>query len=154
MKRYGKLIFFHIVVFFLVVALTVWADSRAEAGSAVSVRMESPTLPVVFAQSGDLAVNPLRGYVQEMRQAFVHAPVTPLSEDLSLLFQVRAAGGVKGASYRIWSEDMSRLVEEGTAQKEEDAEGLRLLCCLQNLYQTGSTYRMALTLDLGEKSAV
>lgn len=115
--------------------------------------MGEAELPVLFAESGGIRINPMHGYTQDMGNKTARDCLTVLPEDRKLsLSALEMNGKVVSVQYEIRSLDLSKLIENGTVKDiTEDGEKTRIEIPIQNLIEKDREYLLRLSLDLGEK---
>ena len=87
---------------------------------------ETPTLPVAFIRIGDISVNRMFGYLQEMDGTTMRDSLTPLNTDRELTLQINPYGRkINSITYEVTSVDKSELVENAKIKSLEDNGSLK-----------------------------
>lgn len=120
--------------------------------SAVYSNMEEPTLPVVYAVCGDLEINPMKGYYQEMGTEAADT-VSPLPSDRKLEIRIDCYGKtVTGIRYEIHNLSKTHFIEKtGVEDFRTLGKEVRAVLPIQNLIEKDTQYLLKITLNLGER---
>lgn len=87
---------------------------------------ETPTLPVAYMKIGEVSVNRMFGYRQEMDVATMRDSLTPLTTDRELTIQINPYGNkINSVTYEVTSADGSELVENAKIKSLEDNGSLK-----------------------------
>ena len=114
--------------------------------------MADATLPLVSLYIGDMEINELRGYTQEMDGVFMRDAVTPIGEERILPIRIRVYDTkVDGISYEIRSLDMDRLVSDNVVENyKEEKNQITADLAIQNLLEENEEYLLILKLVSGK----
>lgn len=86
----------------------------------------TPALPTAYIRLGDMSVNRMFGYRQEMDGTTMRGSLTPLSTDRELTFQINPHGKkIHSVTYEVTSADGGELVENAKIKSLEDKESLK-----------------------------
>lgn len=120
--------------------------------SAVYSTMEEPGFPVVYIICGDLEINPLKGYVQEMGSDAAET-VSPLPSDRKLQIHIKKYNNsVAELSYEIRNLSLDHFIERTTVNDfTETKTDANTTLPIQNLIEKDTEYLLKITLDTGEK---
>jgi len=120
--------------------------------SAVYSNMEEPTLPVVYAVCGDLEINPMKGYCQEMGTEAADT-VSPLPSDRKLEIRIDRYGKtVTGIRYEIHNLSLTHFIEKTEVEDiRTSGKEVRATLPIQNLIEKDTQYLLKITLNLGER---
>jgi len=120
--------------------------------SAVYSTMEEPTLPVIYVVCGDMEINPMKGYYQEMGNEAADT-VSPLPEDRKLEIRIDRYGkNITGVRYEIHNLSMSHFIEKTEVEDiRTGGDDVHAVLPIQNLIEKNTQYLLEITLDLGER---
>ncbi len=123
------------------------ADTRA---------MSSPTLPVMYMEVDDTAVNRLYGYRQEVDGTTLRDTITPLDTDRELAFSLEAYGNkVLQVEYEVTSLVDGSLVENARVKNVTEEEG-RYTASFQlgTPIRLNQEYLLTFSVDIGEEAPI
>ncbi len=87
--------------------------------------LNGPTLPVMYMNVEGTRVNPLCGYVDEIKAETLRDSLTPMGSDRSLVFELKTYDNkVKGVDYEVTSLMDGSLVENGKIKNIKEEEGI------------------------------
>jgi len=120
--------------------------------SAVYSTMEEPSLPVIYVCCGDLEINPLKGYCQEMGSDAAQT-VSPLPADRKLQIHIRKYNNsIAEVNYEIRSLNLDHFIERTTVSDMQETKAEAILTLpIQNLIDKDTEYLLKIMLDTGER---
>lgn len=129
------------------------ARNTMEKELTVYTAMEEPSLPVVYTRMGDMEINCLRGYMQDMGNQAARDSISVLPENRELNLRIHDYGStITGISYEIRNLSMERLVERTEVEEWSTGDGsVDVILPIQNLLARNKTYLLTLTVTTGEK---
>lgn len=115
--------------------------------------MDSASLPVMQFVYGDMLLNELHGYTQEMDMLSMRDGLLPLNEARQLRLEITTYGNkIENLSYKIRSMDSARLlVEVENAEFIPSEDVVDAVIQLPSLFEDNVEYNMEITLDIGEQ---
>ena len=143
-----------VTVFF--VALIFFNLITKQSSEDMTTTMARATMPVMYFQEGDVNINEMHGYAQEMNAAMVRDSITPVGDDRNLTLLVDSYGqDVQELSYEIRSLDKTRLVANGdlTDALSKDGRKYTVTFQVQNLLEKYTEYLLILHLTTEEQDA-
>lgn len=143
-----------VTVFF--VALIFFNLITKQSSEDMTTTMAQATMPVMYFQDGDVNINEMHGYAQEMNAAMVRDSITPVGSDRNLNLMVDSYGqDVQELSYEIRSLDKTRLVANGdlTDALSKDGRKYNVTFQVQNLLEKNTEYLLILHLTTEEQDA-
>lgn len=122
-----------------------------EEGSA----MNAASLPVLCASFGDMLINPLYGYAEEMDAAALAESVYPFTDAFTMNVSLLDGGALpKSVSWEVRDEADGRLIERGnTASFGGSRSDLRFAFSLQDLYEDETDYRLRFAVETEDRTA-
>lgn len=115
----------------------------------LTTKMSEVSLPIVYLQENDTAINELYGYTSEMDGTSVRDTISPLGEGRVLPVTIKSfQSQIEGISYQVRTMDMERLVEEGKIESFSQKDGkINLKLQFENILEEGSEYMLVLTVQ-------
>lgn len=111
--------------------------------------MAGATYPVLSFYMGDIQINELFGYKDEMQAIYMRDTITPIDSDRILPARIQTYGNsIAGISYEIRSLDMQRLVAQ-TAVTEFDTSDdiVDVSFQIENILEDNAEYLLFITLE-------
>lgn len=143
------------VIFLIVLAvLFFWPKDDKENENKSKTVMSEAVLPIIYSYFGDIRINPLHGYVDDMDTVAMRDTLTPLEEDRQLKLYIDTFGTkVSKIAYEIRTMDMERILENTTVEDWKEADVIEATLPIENLLSEEEEYRLtiALTLEDGRK---
>ncbi|MBQ9764855.1 MAG: hypothetical protein IJW18_01500 [Lachnospiraceae bacterium] len=141
-----------IIIFIAVVGIMLFNKHKKpkENQPAVEMLMGDATLPMVHFWCGDVQMNTLHGYVDDIDIMSTRDTITPLGEERKLRLSIDTYGTkVTGISYEIRSLDMTRVLEKTSVEAYEEAdEVIDVTFNIDNLMNVGEDYHLIIILSL------
>jgi hypothetical protein len=150
-KAIKKLIIL-ILIFIAAVAVILWINREDEAKREYMVMGEAG-LPVIGMIYGDLVINELHGYTEELEVGAIRETIYPLGEERRIPVQIQTRGRqVTKVGYEVRSLDGSHLIERNeTTDVVETADGiLTAEIALMDLMETDEEYQLIFVLYEGK----
>lgn len=115
----------------------------------LTTKMAEATLPVMQFYDGDIAINELHGYVQEMDTASMRDSILPVGKDRMLNLSMSTYGAsIDTISYEIRSMDGERLVADGRIEDfTKSGQVLTAKVQLQNILNEDEEYTVTFTVN-------
>lgn len=142
-----------VLVIVFIGSLIITSIVTNHANEDLTTSMQAAALPLVNMYYGEMPVNELHGYTNEMDATGMRDTVTPVAEDRKLSVEISAFGQkVDQLSYEIRSMDASRLVADGKAEElEQDGNAFRTTLQLQNILNENEEYILILKVESNSK---
>jgi len=150
-KAIKKLIIL-ILIFIAAVAVIVWINREDEAQKEYTVMGEAG-LPVIGMVYGDLVINELHGYTEELEIGAIRETIYPLGEERLIPIEIQTVGReITKVGYEVRSLDGSHLIERNETADitEVDKEVLSAEITLMDLMETGEEYQVIFVLYEGK----
>lgn len=151
MKRH--LIKAAILVMVFVVSVFVISALTNKGNTDMTAEMANASYPVVTMLAGDMEVNTLHGYSQEMEAKYMRDTITPLQADRKLTIHVKGGNfKVQKIGYEVRSLDTTRLVEDNEVSKlTTNGDDIQAQIPIKDLIDEDTEYVLTIVLK-GEKS--
>ena len=145
-----------IVIFLIVMAvLFFWPKDNKEDSNKNRTVMSEAVLPIIYSYYGDIRMNPLHGYVEDMDTIAMRDTLTPLEEDRKLKLDIDTFGAeVSRISYEIRTMDMGRILENTEVKDWEKASVIEAVLQIENLLTEDEEYRLTINLTLADGKEV
>lgn len=141
-----------------VVTYFIWAQKNNESkhSEIIYTSMEEASLPVVYVSMFGKNMNPLHGYLQDMKQMTARESLTILPSDRMLNIQIEEYGSeITGIQYEIRSLDLERLVERTMLKAWDSADGrTTAVLPIQNLLSKEQEYLLDLCINTSSQGAI
>ena len=141
-----------ILAVIFVVSVIVISELTNKGNTDMTAEMANATYPVVTTMVGDMEVNTLHGYTDEMEAKYMRDTITPLQEDRKLTIHVK--GGtfkINRIGYEVRSLDTTRLVEDNeVANLMLNGEDIQAQIPIKDLIDEDTEYVLTIVLK-GEK---
>lgn len=128
---------------------------NTEREHAVYSAMEEPTLPVIYADIGEIYANVMYGYMQDMGNKAASDSITPLPEDRKLGLRIKIYDNVvTELSYEVRSLNLEHYIEKTVVDvpaKSGDGDIYTELP-IQNMIEKDIPYLLRIKLTMGEKT--
>ncbi len=128
-----------------------------EGTSSTAGDMKPPALPLIYMQTGDFTVNPLRGYTSRRDLSGFRAPVTPVDTDRTVRFTADLyEEDLKSLSCEIRSAGGERLIEEQTLPQSSgtDSRHLQAAFMVSDMLKEGTEYNLVLILETAQHGKI
>ena len=145
-----------VVIFLIVMAvLFFWPKDNKESSNKNRTVMSEAVLPIIYSYYGDIRMNPLHGYVEDMDTIAMRDTLTPLEEDRKLKLDIDTFGTeVSRISYEIRTMDMGRILENTEVKDWEKASVIKAVLPIENLLTEDEEYRLTISLTLADGKEV
>ena len=141
-----------LTVVFLV-SVIVFSILTNKVNKDLTTTMDEASLPVVYFVYGDMRINELHGYVDEMDMLSMRDGLMPIGEERELQLEIMTYGNdIENISYKIRSMDSERLlVEEDDADIMATQDKVGCNISLPSLFEDNQEYNMEIVLTLDGK---
>lgn len=131
-------------------AVAIFSITTNRVNEDLTTTMAAATLPTIHFYQGEIPVNELHGYVNEMDAVGMREDITPVATDRLLRISVDLYGQkVEKFSYEVRSMDAKRLVAEADITDYDlSKNALSTQIKLQNLLEKNQEYLMIFTLQI------
>ncbi len=151
MKRF--LIKFVVLLLVFIGSIGVFAYLMDDETLTLTEDMSKSTLPLIYMQYKDIDMNPLHGYVKEMKVTAVRDTLTPISTERELNIKVQTYGAkVDDIYFEVLTIDGSKSLENTKVTNYKVKEGyITAKFTLENKIRLNQEYVLKLALRIGEK---
>jgi len=142
-----------VLIFIFISAMVIFSMLMNKENEEQTTTMDSASLPVMQFMYGDMVLNELHGYTQEMDMLSMRDGLMPLSDSRQLDVKVKTYGNkIEQLSYKIRSMDSERLlVEVENAEIITSNDFVDCKVQLPSLFEQNVEYNMEITINLGDK---